>query len=324
MAELNCNACEEIRQTSPEFVVNGLTDDMCLSLQNDTGLSPADSNDDCTDLHNMNDCLVGNMSSEIETYDVCDWKEFMRNFIPNLWTMIKGVICSICGMWKAIHKLECMVNALYNGAEFSFGEQSAEGKESKLVPGKGVDFTLRSSATEHSYDVRILYIAGGLARLGGSLRLFTESFKDANGVTKSGNTMWRFADSEMPKGGELLYEVRIKKSEFPQIKRLYNGVLMPTSGGEQFFQMFVEFFNEGAYAYGQHGWCDSDGTPSEEGYSQGHLVPDGWMYIQVRLMYKGALRTYDVLDGSGATKRGSNITPQGYIGIRMNQNGLDC
>ena len=105
MAEFSCSACEDIRQTSPEFVVNGLTDDICTSLQNDTGLNPNDDHNDCTDLNNLNDCLIGNQETEIEAYDVCDWKTFMKQFIPNLWTVLKAMICAICGIWTNIHNL---------------------------------------------------------------------------------------------------------------------------------------------------------------------------------------------------------------------------
>ena len=323
MAEINCSACEDIREASPEFIINGLTDDICTSLANNTGMNPTDENDTCTDLSNLNDCLVGNMETELKSYDSCDWKNFMKNFIPNLWTTLKAIICSFCGIWAHIKRLECMLDLLFNGADFYFGEET-EGKESKLVPGKGVDFTIRSSSDEHAYDIRILFIAGGLARMGGSLRVFTESFKDAKGNTKNGNSVWNFNNADMPLGGELLYEVRIKKSEYPQIKRIYNGTLLPTSGNDKIFQVFVVYFGEGSYAYGQHGWCDADGSPSESGYSSGHKVPEGWMYVQARMMYAGTLTTYDVKDGSGSTKRGTDLTPQGYVGIRMNQNEIEC
>ena len=125
MADMNCSACEDIRQTSPEFVVNGLTDDICTSLSNDTGLNPSDDHNDCTDLHNLNDCLVGNEATEVDAYDVCDWKPFMKQFIPNLWTVLKAIICAICGIWTNIHniweeiakiweKLNCAFNGIVN------------------------------------------------------------------------------------------------------------------------------------------------------------------------------------------------------------------
>lgn len=103
MANYSCSACEDLRATSPNFVVNGITETECTSLGNDTGLSPSSGHNDCTDLNNINDCLVGNMDEELEAYDVCDWKEFMHKFIPNVWTTIKSIICAICGIWTYIH-----------------------------------------------------------------------------------------------------------------------------------------------------------------------------------------------------------------------------
>lgn len=105
MAELNCEACIEIRDEVPELVVNGFDDDMCTSLQNDTGLKPSSGHDDCTDLDLMNDCLIGNMDTEIDDYDVCDWKEFTKQFINNIWTTLKAIVCTICGLWTNIHNL---------------------------------------------------------------------------------------------------------------------------------------------------------------------------------------------------------------------------
>lgn len=111
MANISCSSCEDLRQTASELIVNGFTDEMCTSLQNDTGLVASSGNDDCTDLNNMNDCLVGNMATEIDSYDVCDWKTFMKKFIPNVWTTLKGIICAICGLWTRIH---CIYNSLVN------------------------------------------------------------------------------------------------------------------------------------------------------------------------------------------------------------------
>lgn len=105
MANVSCSACEDLRQTDPNLIVNGFTDTECTSLQNDTGLSPSSGHDDCTDLNNLNDCLVGNEATEVESYDVCDWKTFMKKFIPNVWTVLKGIICAICGLWTNIHSI---------------------------------------------------------------------------------------------------------------------------------------------------------------------------------------------------------------------------
>lgn len=124
MADINCEACETLRQEVPQLICNGFDDDMCTSLQNDTGLEPQNGHNDCTDLNNLNDCLVGNEEAEVDLYEVCDWKPFMKQFIPNLWTVLKAIICAICGIWTNIHNLWNKINELinkidcvYNGAK---------------------------------------------------------------------------------------------------------------------------------------------------------------------------------------------------------------
>lgn len=104
MSQQSCSACNDLREYAPEFVVNGVTDNVCESLQANTGLNPNldTKHTDCEDLHDVNDCLVGNMDDEVEEFEVCDWKDFMHQFIPNLYETLKAMICAICGLWKAI------------------------------------------------------------------------------------------------------------------------------------------------------------------------------------------------------------------------------
>ena len=101
MAKPDCNACQELREHAPDFVFNGVTDSICTSLKNDTGLNPKATviHNDCEDLDLANDCLVGQMDKEVDSYDVCDWKDFMHKFIPNLWNFLKAMVCTICGLW---------------------------------------------------------------------------------------------------------------------------------------------------------------------------------------------------------------------------------
>lgn len=122
MANINCEACDELRQEDPSLILNGFSDSECTSLKNDTGLVPSAGHNDCTDLNNMNDCMVGNMATEVSAYDVCDWKPFMQKFIPNLWTVLKAIICAICGIWTNIHniwdeiaRIWTKLNCVYNG-----------------------------------------------------------------------------------------------------------------------------------------------------------------------------------------------------------------
>ena len=251
--------------------------------------------------------------------------------IPNIWTTIKAIICAICGLWK----IACMVEYLMKGASFKFGEHDTEG-ESYIKPGKGVDFSLRHSGDEHSSDVTVTYIGGALAHLDGSLYTFTETFTDANGEERSGNTVWDFEANnfDLPEGGELLYEIRLKKSEYPQIKKFFRGEAWNSGSGQKFFQAPIHIFDgddipegqDNAYAYGQHGWCNEDGTvrPQDTGYSEGHVVPKGWIYIQVRLLYQTGLNVGTHTDGAGQSKAGSSLSPRGYFGVRMNGDEISC
>lgn len=341
MTDLNCSACEELRQTAPDFVVNGLSDDNCASLGNGTGLNPSNENDNCTDLDNINDCLIGNMATEVEAYDVCDWKEFMKNFIPNLWTTLKAIICAICGVWRQLsrikeisERLECLMEYMTAGVSFSFGENTA-GKVSRIVPGKGVEFSMVGS-TESSSDITLIYVGGALAYITGSVQTFVESYKDGDQETQPGNDVWDFLSNgwTLPYGGELLYEIRIKKSEYPMIKRFFRGDGWNNAGGQNFYQVGFFAFDgdtheEGAtvrYAFGQHGACSQkDGTPHSSGYSEGHVVHEGYIYLQCRMIYVAhqPVRN-DIEDGAGIERRGSQFTPHGYMGIRINSDALDC
>lgn len=104
MSTISCDACDTLRQQAPEFVQQGVTDNVAASLKNNTGLNPALTvlHDNCTDLNNVNDCLIGRMGDEIKAYDNCDWKEYMGKFTPNLYETLKAIIASGCGLWTKL------------------------------------------------------------------------------------------------------------------------------------------------------------------------------------------------------------------------------
>lgn len=112
MSDINCSACEELRTEAPDFATNGVTSAVCASLKNDTGLSTTNGHNNNTDLTDANDCLIGRMDDELEAYDVCDWKDFMHKFIPNLYEFLKAILCSLAGIWTNIHDLWSKVNPL--------------------------------------------------------------------------------------------------------------------------------------------------------------------------------------------------------------------
>lgn len=104
---MNCDACSNLRENAPGFIQNGVTDEICESLQDNTGFNPNLSpiHEDAEDLHDANDCLIGMMPNEVDAYDSCDWKEFMKKFINNDYNVQKGIICALAGLWKRVDLL---------------------------------------------------------------------------------------------------------------------------------------------------------------------------------------------------------------------------
>ena len=343
-ASINCEACEALRQEVPELVCNGFDDDMCSALSNDSGLSASSGHNDCTDLNNLNDCLIGNEAEEVELFEVCDWKPFMKDFINNLWTVLKAMICAICGIWTNIHNLWakiaeilnqigdiinnidtlfCYVNNMNKGATFSIGEDPTG--NSYVVAGKGISFYQAvPGEAHHTTDIAMMYVAGGLMTGWGSLIWHTSDFTDAracvnfdNGsvertsTSRLGNPYWG-RTGRPANNGELLYEIRLRLAAYPQIGTLFNGFGLETGGSA--YRVEAHVFYPGNYAWGQHGGCNTQtGVPDQSGYSSGHLVPDGWLYVQVRMTYA------DMVHNDG-----SQYTPRYYMGARMNIDKFDC
>lgn len=116
MSKINCDACSNLREYAPGFVQNGVTDVTAASLKNNTGLNPNLSvqHKNCEDLNDINDCLIGRMPQELEGYDVCDWKEYMGKFLPNLYESEKAQIASACGLWTRTEGLCSGIDALFS------------------------------------------------------------------------------------------------------------------------------------------------------------------------------------------------------------------
>ena len=331
--EPSCSSCDELRQTSPEFVLKGLTDEMLENLADGNGLVKNDGRDTCEDLHDMNDCLIGNMASEVDSYNVCDWKTFAKRFVPNVWTVLKGMLAWLC-------RLDCAVNYLYTGQRFNIKE-TAQTDSAYIVLGKGCSLYNNDSA-EHTTDILLNYIAGGLLRLSGSIYFYsgTGTFQDAKAVpnfdngetmntsqTRQKNSHWGVLGRPAV-GGELIYEIRLKKSEYPQIKNIYGGRGGEANSGAYsvHFQVFdgdnPPSGQDYRYAYGQHGWCHDDGTayssssgaPYDNTYDKGHRVEPGWFYIQCRMHWIDEM------------SQGDNkiYSPYGWLGVRMKRDEISC
>lgn len=112
MSTINCQACNELRSEAPVFVNDGVTNAVCASLKNDTGLNASNGHNNETDMKDAIDCLIGRMDDELEAYDACDWKDFMHKWIPNNYETLKALLCSDSGQWTNIHNIITQLNSI--------------------------------------------------------------------------------------------------------------------------------------------------------------------------------------------------------------------
>lgn len=168
MSTINCEACDKLRQIAPELATVGLTDAMCTSLSNDTGLNNKISplHNDKTDMDYLVDCAVGRMAQEIKTYDVCDWKEYMKKFVPNLHDVLKAINCVDAGQWTKINEMD--VDELW---EFVMG--LCERMDQALIPQGRAYGTFDYYDSEHTTSATPL---GTIAEKSGT-RLVTPTAK---------------------------------------------------------------------------------------------------------------------------------------------------
>lgn len=99
-----CSACDSLKATSSNFIQKGVTDTICANLKANQGFENKGHNN-CTDMHDMNDCLLGGLLEKIDTIDVCDTKEAIKDLEKNLISIMDVMICSDCGQWEEIEKL---------------------------------------------------------------------------------------------------------------------------------------------------------------------------------------------------------------------------
>lgn len=267
MANVNCSACDELRQDAPSLVVNGFDDTMCASLQNDTGLNASNGNDDCTDLNNLNDCLVGNLASEVDAYEVCDWKDYTKKFANNTWTTLKGIVCAICGLWTNVHNLwttvnlhECQINSISAQQTFNIDGLT----EAEL--GIGVDWRL--SGEHYAYPT----IVGNafVLRINGSLEFTGSKWLNFTGNTDDGN--W------------LVYRYKLNKEKYG-IKRIWSNPIHSNNAGD--ISGYIQSFAEGETTPGYWGYDDPNGAVT---------VPEGYIYLDIRV---SNIRSWGITGSNG-------------------------
>lgn len=321
MIDYSCSACEELRQDAPSFVVNGLSDTECASLGNNTGLNPSSGNNDCTDLNNMNDCLIKNMENEINSYNVCSWKDYMKALVNNMWTMYKGIICAICGLWTAVAaiptdiadtlaKIQCYIDYILDGKD-----ASALLTESNFEAGTGVAFT-RSGDSIAKPGLRI---NGSTYTVTGSIRIdITTEHWGRLGLTPTGNRVkWGTGDSDYnrintPSGNYTICIIKIPKTTMPWLKSLSSCVGSFVNAGVG--QIYVQAYDSGDSMKGQ--WGDS---------STAVTVPDGYIYLRISLI---SLTTWGIEYSDADTSSGgdgyADVTFRATGLARTNKSGIDC
>lgn len=271
----SCKACDDLRTSSSEFMLNGVTPTVCTSLKNDTGFNPASGHNDCTDLDDANDCLIGTMEDEIEAYDVCDWKEYMKKFVPNVYNVIKAIICAICGLWTKVHsyegkfdKYDCVINKIANPMT------------TIEIPGDHITYADGVSLASGSQNVGVSMMGNRYAGYMTGTLQFTE----------------RWAENH-PQGacdgvGYLLYQYDIKPADYG-LRNFWPFVLNEGSNGAGWVA-HTHTFGPGTKPYGP----GNDGDDADERQS---AVPSGHWVIQVRLYTRGSFSSssYRVINLSG-------------------------
>jgi len=160
MSQIDCNACQDLREAAPNFVQNGIGDTECASLAADTGLNPSlnPKHNDSTDLHDMNDCMIGSAVNDLEKHEICDWQDFMEMFIGNLYEMFKGIICALGGIWTYIHNLLTRVGNLEGRVTTLEGkvstlETDVSGLKTRMTTAEGKITTLEGDVSGLKTDM---------------------------------------------------------------------------------------------------------------------------------------------------------------------------
>lgn len=109
-----CDSCDTLKNLSATFWQNGVTTAVCNSLKNNTGLNAnlSTPHTNCEDFEYMIDCMIGGITEQLDAYDACDIKDWIRMAMSNLYTLEKAYNCSLCGLWQRLEDLEEVVNSL--------------------------------------------------------------------------------------------------------------------------------------------------------------------------------------------------------------------
>ena len=307
---MQCDSCEELRQNAPNFIINGLGEEEVDNLFANTGLAGNSKN--CADVNDLNDCLIGNMEKEVNSYEACDWKVYMKKFAENLWTVLKSMITWMCGM-------QCRIDQLSNPNPNAALYPDNENVKFRKVSGVSLRYDPEHPRVNDA--PLVIRCIGSVARITGSLTCkgsmpssytsggsstdWLDFYRGGSDITnKYGHSSYQ---GNCPSGGLLLYEYEVKACDWG-FKRLYDSPLHASHAG--FFLARIMTFRDGdEYPYD----CGYDADGNGQIY---HPSSDEFdTLIQVRMM---AVNTW------GITHNNGNITPNGLAMVQPCQDSWEC
>lgn len=107
-----CNSCEQLEKYNFDFVQKGITDDMRASLKKDKGLKESNGFNNCQDLNDMNDCLIGGMVERIPSYNSCDLDSALMESLNNIMQMLDAIISGDSGQWENVWEIWDEINKI--------------------------------------------------------------------------------------------------------------------------------------------------------------------------------------------------------------------
>lgn len=330
MAE--CKACEDLRNDAPDFAENGVTDAVCNSLKNDTGLDARNGHNNCTDMDNATKCLIGNMVDELERYDTCTWKDFMKIFLTNLFAILNAINCSLCGVWVNIHNIWAEIDTINQKIANILSRLTAA--ENTLDNHSRQITNINTTLNNHQTQINNANTKADKANCVLNHLTADQSFAvGVNEIRRAPGVSWRedttgiqsepkitgnayvgymtgsfvlsdgwindHPNSSLNEVGALVYEYRIKMSKH-NLAYVWPGQMQEVANGKG-VHAHIQRFGAGDTTYGNDGRTGAGST----------TVPAGYTYLQVRIT------SYESL-GNG------HLTLAGVIPVRMNRESFDC
>lgn len=142
MSKAQCDACTDLRATSPEFVAFGVTDTVAASLMNNTGLNPNLTvlHEDCEDMADVVDCLIGRLKPK--DLKSCDVPDFLDKLTGNMYETFKALNAVDCGLWEKVKLLDEILDLI----------KQIKDKLDECCDGGGDEGCYESVTPSHYYD----------------------------------------------------------------------------------------------------------------------------------------------------------------------------